>query len=595
MGGALRGESVLPREMQPGRTENTGKWKGAGLTTRRFLFGGGARVDLETSAEDNSRTEGRLNMDPASPPEQLSVVNEQVLNSSGRSVTAALSLRRFLCYGSESATYSTRECPLGIENSLALMQFIEGGQGCEVVDEIRRLNLEGQVVRPNPTLFALAVCSQHADCKTRQAALRLLKEVCRTPVQLFTFVQYKKELKQGSGMWGRALRRAVTDWYNSQDGMSLARTVTKCKHRAGWSHQDLLRLSHMKPTNDTVAIVCKYITKGWKGVQEAYGDKENSEDVRKVFAYLEAVEKAKHSTDEQELIHLIEEQRLEKEQILTNHLKSKEVWKALLKEMPMAVLLKHLGRLTANKVLAAGSPDVAAVCERIQDETALKKAKTHPFSILVASENYKRGHGKRSKLKWEPDGDIVQALDCAFCKSVSIVEPTGKRFLVAVDVSSSLSSVTHGSSISTVAVATAMCLVIAQTEPGAQIVVFSEGCILPCAVSSDMTFMQIAAQLIKTPGGSTDCALPITWASENDKTVDVFIILTNNQTLGRENPADTLKMYRQKSGVFSKLIVCGLIANSLSIADPEDRGMLDICGFDSQAVEVIRNFALDVI
>lgn len=74
-----------------------------------------------------------------------------------------------------------------------------------------------------------------------------------------------------------------------------------------------------------VALVCKYITKGWKGVQEAYGDKEISDDLQKVFGYLEAVEKAKHSTDEQELIHFIEEQRLEKEQVLTNHLKSKEV------------------------------------------------------------------------------------------------------------------------------------------------------------------------------------------------------------------------------------------------------------------------------
>uniref|UniRef100_A0A672KKP7 60 kDa SS-A/Ro ribonucleoprotein-like n=1 Tax=Sinocyclocheilus grahami TaxID=75366 RepID=A0A672KKP7_SINGR len=303
--------------------------------------------------------------------DQLSVVNEQVLNSSGRSVTAAVSLRRFLCYGSESATYSTRECALGIESALALMQLIEGGRGCEVVEEIRRSNLEGRAVRANPSLFALAVCSQHADCRTRQAALRALKDLCRTPAQLFTFVQYKKELRQGSGMWGRALRRAVTDWYNSQDGMSLARTVTKCKHRAGWSHQDLLRLSHMKPANDSECLL--WMVTCWKGVQEAYGDKETSEDVQKVFAYLEAVEKAKRCTDEQELIHLIEEQRLEKEQILTNHLKSKEVWKALLKEMPMAVLLKHLGNLTANKVLAAASADVAAVCERIQDETALKK------------------------------------------------------------------------------------------------------------------------------------------------------------------------------------------------------------------------------
>uniref|UniRef100_A0A8C1TIN2 Ro60, Y RNA binding protein n=1 Tax=Cyprinus carpio TaxID=7962 RepID=A0A8C1TIN2_CYPCA len=203
--------------------------------------------------------------------------------------------------------------------------------------------------------------------------------------------------------------------------------------------------------------------------------------------------------------------------------------------MPMAVLLKDLGKLTANKLPAAGSADVVAVCERIQDETTLKKAKTHPFNILVASENYKRGHGKRSKLKWEPDRDIVQALDCAlFCDSL-------------LDVSSSLSSVTHGSCISSVAVAAAMCLVIAQTEPDTQIVVFAEGSVLPCAFSSDMTFMQVAAQLIQTPAGSTDCALPITWASENVKTVDIFIIFTNNQTFGRENPADTLKTYRQVS------------------------------------------------
>lgn len=533
-------------------------------------------------------------MDPASPPEQLSLVHEQMLNSSGRSVTAAVCLRRFLCYGSESSTYTSKECSLGIENALSLMQIIEEGRGCEVVEEVRRLNLEGHTIRSNPSLFALAVCLQHADCKTRQAAFRALKERCRTPAQLFTFVQYKKELKEGSGMWGRALRRAVTDWYNSQDGMSLAQAVTKCKHRVGWSHQDLLRLSHMKPANDTVALVCKYITKGWKGVQEAYGDKEKLEDLQKVFAYLEAVEKAKHCTDELELIHLIEEHRLEKEQILTNHLKSKEVWKALLKEMPVAVLMKHLGKLTADQFLAPGSPDVAVVCERIQDETALKKAKTHPFNILVASENYKRGHGKRGKLKWEPERDIVEALDCAFSRSISTVEPTGKWFLVAVNVSSSLSSMAHGSSISTVAIA-AVCMVLARTEPDTRVVIFSDGAVAPYAISSDLTLMQVATQFIKTPGGSTDCALPITWASENDKTVDVFIIFTNNQICGRENPAETLKTYRQKSGVFSKLIVCGMIASGLSIADPEDRGMLDICGFDSRAVDVIHNFVLDVI
>ena len=51
------------------------------------------------------------------------------------------------------------------------------------------------------------------------------------------------------GIWGRALRRAVSHWYNGQDAMSLALAVTTCKQRQGWSHQDLLRLSHTKPAS----------------------------------------------------------------------------------------------------------------------------------------------------------------------------------------------------------------------------------------------------------------------------------------------------------------------------------------------------------
>lgn len=74
-----------------------------------------------------------------------------------------------------------------------------------------------------------------------------------------------------------------------------------------------------------IALISKYVTKGWKEVQVAYADKENSEEVAKVLLYLEVMEKAKHSIDETEVIHLIEEHGVERDQLLTNHLKSKEV------------------------------------------------------------------------------------------------------------------------------------------------------------------------------------------------------------------------------------------------------------------------------
>lgn len=76
-----------------------------------------------------------------------------------------------------------------------------------------------------------------------------------------------------------------------------------------------------------IAIVTKYVTKGWKDVQEAYKDKAVSAETEKLLKYLEAVEKVKRTKDELEVTHLIEEYGLVREHLLTNHLKSKEVRK----------------------------------------------------------------------------------------------------------------------------------------------------------------------------------------------------------------------------------------------------------------------------
>lgn len=537
-------------------------------------------------------------MDLSSPPQQET---ENCTNETGSvpTVTEEVRLRRFLCYGSESATYRAREQKnLCLERASSLTELLEAGRGSEAVQEVQRISLRGGVRSTGSALFALAVISQHSDVEAKRAAYGVLKEVCASPSELFSFVQYKKELSSAGqrGIWGRALRKAVADWYNGHDALRLARDITKCKRKGGWCHQDLFRLAHMKPANDGVALVSKYVTKGWKAVQETYADREKTEDVMKVFVYLEAVEKTKHSSEELEVAHLIEEHKLEREHVLSKHLKSREVWKALLKEMSISTLLTHLGKMTADKLLGLGSAETAAVCERIQDEHALLKAKTHPLSVLLAAENYKRGHGKRGKLKWKPNRDVIQALDSAFCKCFSNIESTGKRFVVGVDVSSRLGSVALGSLVSTVTVAAAMSMVITRSEQNVDVVLFSEGAVVPCAISADSSLLQITMQLVQVCSSCTDCALPINWASDNDKMVDVFVIFTNNATWpGRSNPAETLRMYRQKTGIFSKLVVCGMTTNSLNLVDPDDGGVLEVCGFDSHTADVIRDFITDVI
>jgi len=65
--------------------------------------------------------------------------------------------------------------------------------------------------------------------------------------------------------------------------------IVNCKN-ASCVKSHMRRDQYVFLFSTAVALVCKYITKGWKGVQEAYGDKEISDDLQKVFGYLEAVE-----------------------------------------------------------------------------------------------------------------------------------------------------------------------------------------------------------------------------------------------------------------------------------------------------------------
>ena len=54
-------------------------------------------------------------------------------------------------------------------------------------------------------------------------------------------------------------------------------------------------------------------------------------------------------------------------------------------------------------------------------------------------------------------------------------------------------------------------------------------------------------------------------------------------------------LFLQNMDIPAKLIVCGMTSNGFTIADPDDRGMLDMCGFDTGALDVIRSFTLDMI
>ena len=94
------------------------------------------------------------------------------------------------------------------------------------------------------------------------------------------------------------------------------------------------------------------------------------------------------------------------------------------------------------------------------------------------------------------------------------------------------------------------------------------------------------------PFGGTDCALPMLYARAFDREVDTFVVYTDSETwAGDIHPVQALREYRQASGIDARLVVCGMVSNGFSIADPNDPGMLDVVGFDTATPQLISDFA----
>ena len=84
------------------------------------------------------------------------------------------------------------------------------------------------------------------------------------------------------------------------------------------------------------------------------------------------------------------------------------------------------------------------------------------------------------------------------------------------------------------------------------------------------------------------------YASDGNLDVDVFIVYTDSDTNSRNHPHKALQRYREKMGKpNAKLIVIAMTSNGFSIADPNDRNMLDIVGFDPAVPEMIHKFVME--
>lgn len=504
-------------------------------------------------------------------------------------------LDRFLILGSEGGSYYANERKLTLENADVIKRCI-AADGLRTVNRIVAISDAGRAPKNDPAILALALCAKKGDELTRKAAYKAVPEVCRIGTHLMHFAEYIQAL----GGWGRGARRAVGDWYAKKSPKDLAYQAVKYQARDGWSNRDLLRLSHPKAPTREHAAIFNWITDG-KGTGETW---EMGSPVEMLWAF----EQLKTETDRTKVIEAITKYRLPREAIPTQWLNEAAVWEALLEHMKPEAMIRNLAKMTAVGLIKPLSDGAMRVCAKLVDVEALVKARLHPIKVLAALLTYRQGHGVKGSLSWTPVQQIVDALDGAFYDTFKAVEPTGKRHLLAMDVSCSM----DGGTIAGVQGLTprvgsaAMAMVTAATELQHHLVAFTNTGNWRSAhpgYSSGLTSFKfspkarldgVCQEMARMPMGGTDCALPMVWAKQNKIDVDTFVIYTDSETwAGNIHPVQALKDYRQSSGIGAKLIVVGMVSNGFTIADPNDAGMMDVVGFDTAAPALMADFSRD--
>ena len=533
---------------------------------------------------------------------------DQVVDSAGGFVFELdrwARLDRWLVLGVEGATYYASEQKLTRENALSLLECLSA-DAPRTIARVVEISVAGRAPRNDPAIFALAIAAGHEDPATRRAALDALPKVCRFGTDLFHFVRDV----EGFRKWGRGLRRAVAAWYNDKPADRVAYQAIKYQQRDGWSHKDLLRLSHpTAPTPEHDALY-RWITGGLEGLA-----RESARGKAILPALLPEMirgfESLRASTNRKQVIALIREHRFTHEMLLTEWKNDPEIWEALLEGMPQTALIRNLGKMTAIGLLSPMSEASRKVSQKLTDAGSLERARVHPIALLSALRVYEQGHGERAQrranaLSWSPTREIVDALNDAFYLAFKAVKPTGKNHLLALDVSGSMASgVIAGIPGLTPRVASAaMAMATARIEPEFAVVAFTAAAkgyggqwgggdvnLTPLSISPKQRLDDVIKLVSEVPMGGTDCAMPMIWAAKNKIVVDTFVVYTDNETwAGGVHPFQALREYRQKMGRAAKLVVVGMTATGFSIADPKDAGMLDVVGFDSAAPQVMADF-----
>jgi 60 kDa SS-A/Ro ribonucleoprotein len=487
-------------------------------------------------------------------------------------------LRRCLLIGTAQGSYYAGKQEL-TEEFVATIREAIAANPRRVADEILYAS-DGRAINNSAPILALVLLSMGETPEAKKAFMEIFPQVVRTGSHFYEWLNYTKSMRG----FGKVVREVGQNWLSREDVKGLAYQLLKYQQRLGFSHRDALRLFHVKPPTEDHNLLYNWVVKGWKELPTNIP----SDALAQIWWY-EWLKRNPDNTHE-----AILKGRLTHEMAAPVGKMDKAAWQLLFNEMPIGAMLRNLGSLTQLDVLRA---DETANIQRIENvlnnKEHLRKGRIHPIDALKALKTYKSGGQLgRSQKTWQPVSRIVDILEKAVELSFDVVEPTGKVFMHAVDISGSMSyGVVNSVGLSCCEIATAMSLVTAKAEKNYMIRGFSTE-FRDLGITAKDSFSSALQKASNQNFGATDASVTYDWMIKNKFKADVVCFWTDSESwAGYKHPSQALAEYRQKVNPDIKAVYITLGVSRISLVDPKDSLSWDFAGFDPGTPRIIQMLA----
>ncbi|MBD2774528.1 TROVE domain-containing protein [Iningainema tapete] len=487
-------------------------------------------------------------------------------------------LRRCLLIGTAKSTYYAGKHELTEDFVTVIRQAI--AENPERVAEEILYASDGRSINNSAPILALVLLSMGEAPEAKKAFAEIFPQVVRTGSHFYEWLSYTKSMRG----FGKVVREAGKNWFLREDVKGLAYQLLKYQQRHDFSSRDALRLFHVKPPTQDHQQLFEWVVKGW----EALPAEIPSPALAQIWWY-EWLKRNPEKTHE-----AILQGRLTHEMAAPVAKMDQAAWQLLFNEMPIGALLRNLGSLTELGVLSADEPTNLHRIEAVlNNKDYLRKGRIHPIDVLKALKTYQSG-GKlgRSQKTWNPVSRIVDILEKAVELSFDVVEPTGKVFMHAVDVSGSMSYCTVESvALSCCEIATTMALVTAKAEKNYMIRGFATD-FRDLGITNIDSFSSAIRKASNQNFGGTDASVAYDWMIKNKFKADVVCFWTDSESwAGYKHPSQALAQYRQKINPNVKAVYLTLAPYQITLVDPKDPLSWDLGGFDPGTPRIIQMLA----